>query len=28
VRVNTVAEAQALPPGTQFVDPNGNVRTR
>lgn len=28
VRVNSVAEAQALPPGTQFIDPQGTLRRR
>jgi hypothetical protein len=28
VRVNSVAEAQALPPGTMFVDPQGTLRRR
>lgn len=28
VRVNTVAEAKALPPGTMFMTPQGNVKMR
>jgi hypothetical protein len=28
VRVNSLADAMKLQPGTQFIDPNGNLRTR
>jgi hypothetical protein len=28
VRVNSVAEARALPPGTLFITPNGDVKRR
>ena len=28
VQVSSVAEAQALPSGTQFIDPNGVLRVR